>query len=177
VLFEDGRGREVRRMLMDRCDLHTILRLPTGIFYAPGVKTNVIFFRKGAADTANTKAIWVYDLRANMPAFGKTMPIAAEHFAEFEAAYGTDPNGQWVRADQGEEGRFRCFTLEEVTARSDNLDIAWLRDTSGDPEDDLTEPEEMIAAIQRHLQNALAEIEEMGEELAGEPVEIAEAAQ
>jgi type I restriction enzyme M protein len=177
VLFEDGRGRELRRMLMDRCDLHTILRLPTGIFYAPGVKTNVIFFRKGEVDTANTKAVWVYDLRANMPAFGKTSPIMAEHFAEFEAAYGGDPNAQALRADQGADGRFRRFSRDEIAARGDNLDIAWLRDTSGDPEDALTEPEELIAAIQLHLQNALAEIEALGEELQGEQPEIAEAAE
>src|SRR5205807_341205 len=74
VLFEDGRGRELRRMLMDRCHLHTILRLSTGIFYAPGVKTNVIFFRRGDKAAANTEAVWVYDLRANMPNFGKTNP-------------------------------------------------------------------------------------------------------
>ena len=164
-------------MLMDRCDLHTILRLPTGIFYAPGVKTNVIFFRKGEADTANTKAVWVYDLRTNMPAFGKTSPIMAEHFVEFEAAYGADENAQAARADQGADGRFRRFTRDEISARGDNLDIAWLRDSSGDPEDVLTEPEELIAAIQLHLQNALAEIEALGEELQGEQSEIAEAAE
>jgi type I restriction enzyme M protein len=172
VLFEDGRGRELRSMLMDRCDLHTILRLPTGIFYAPGVKTNVIFFRKGEADAANTKTVWVYDLRANMPAFGKTNPIMAEHFAEFEACYGADPNGQSARTDQGEEGRFRGFTREEIAARGENLDIAWLRNTSGDPEDALTEPEELIAAIQRHLQNATAEIEGLQDELETAPTPI-----
>jgi type I restriction enzyme M protein len=177
VLFEDGRGRELRRMLMDRCDLHTILRLPTGIFYAQGVKTNVIFFRKGETDSANTKVVWVYDLRANMPAFGKTSAIKAKHFAEFEAAYGAEPNGQSARTDQGEESRFRRFTRDEIAARGDNLDIAWLRDTSGDPEDALTEPEELIAAIQRHLQNALAEVEALGEELEGEQPKIAEAAE
>jgi type I restriction enzyme M protein len=178
VLFDDGRGRELRRMLMDRCDLHTILRLPTGIFYAQGVNTNVIFFRKGETDSANTNAVWVYDLRANMPAFGKTSPITAEHFAEFEAAYGADPNGQSARTDQGEEGRFRRFTREEIAAaRGDNLNIAWLRDTSGDPEDALTEPEELIAAIQSHLQSALAEIETLSEGLENEPIEISEAAE
>jgi type I restriction enzyme M protein len=177
VLFDEPRGRELRRMLMDRCDLHTVLRLPTGIFYAPGVKTNVIFFRKGEVDTANTKAVWVYDLRTNMPAFGKTSPIMAKHFAEFEAAYGGDPNGQSARIDEGDEGRYRRFTRDEIAARGDNLDITWLRDTSANPEDSLTEPEELIAAIQLHLQNALTEIEEMGEELEGNIVDIAEAAQ
>ena len=72
VLFEDNTGRRLRTWLMDLCNLHTILRLPTGIFYAQGVKTNVLFFQRGKTDKANTKAVWVYDLRANMPAFGKT---------------------------------------------------------------------------------------------------------
>jgi type I restriction enzyme M protein len=177
VLFEDGRGRELRRMLMDRCDLHTILRLPTGIFYAQGVKTNVIFFRKGEADAANTKAVWVYDLRANMPAFGKTSPLATEHFAEFEAAYGADPNGAAARIDQGAEGRFRRFTREEITARDDDLNFGWLREVSGDPEDALSEPEDLIAAIQRHLQSALAEINAMAQEFEQSSGGIAEAAE
>lgn len=178
VLFEDGRGRELRRMLMDRCDLHTILRLPTGIFYAQGVKTNVIFFRRGQTVSGNTKAVWIYDLRANMPAFGKTTPITEAHFAEFEAAYGDDPNGGAERTDQGEEGRFRRFTREEIAARGDNLDIAWLRDTSADPEDSLSEPEEFIAAIRAHLTNALTEIEALADELEdGGEVIVREAAE
>jgi type I restriction enzyme M protein len=165
VLFEDGRGRDLRRMLMDWCDLHTILRLPTGIFYAQGVKTNVIFFSRGATASGNTKAVWVYDLRANMPNFGKTSPLTEAHFAEFEAAYGGDPNGGAPRVDQGEGGRFRRFTRAEIDARGDKLDISWLRDTSGDPEDTLTEPEEFIAAIRAHLTSALGEIEALADEL------------
>jgi type I restriction enzyme M protein len=176
VLFEDGRGRDLRRMLMDRCDLHTILRLPTGIFYAQGVKTNVIFFSKGEADSGQTSQVWVYDLRANMPAFGKTSPLTLAHFAEFEQAFGDDPHGRGARRDEGEEGRFRCFSREDIAARGDNLDLAWLRDVSNDPEDSLSEPEELIGAILGHLRSALAEIEVLSEELeAGEAV--AEAAQ
>ncbi|MHB8886996.1 MAG: class I SAM-dependent DNA methyltransferase [Methylovirgula sp.] len=177
VLFEDGRGRELRRMLMDWCDLHTILRLPTGIFYAQGVKTNVIFFSKGAADSGQTKKIWIYDLRANMPAFGKTSPLTPEHFAEFEKAFGGDPKGCAARKDEGEEGRFRSFSREDIAARGDNLDIAWLRDTSGDAEDSLSEPEELIAAILGHLKNALNEIEMLSEGLQGDGADVAEAAQ
>jgi len=175
VLFEDGRGRELRRMLMDWCDLHTILRLPTGIFYAQGVKTNVIFFTRGAAASENTRAVWVYDLRANMPAFGKNSPLTEAHFRDFEAAYGDDPND---RQCQGEEGRFRCFTRAEIKARGDNLDIGWLRDTSDDTEDSLTEPEEFIGAIRAHLVNAVAEIEALAEALeVAVPVEAREAAE
>ena len=82
VLFEDNTGRRLRTWLMELCDLHTILRLPTGIFYAQGVKTNVLFFTRGKTDKANTQAVWVYDLRANMPAFGKTRPLTVADFAD-----------------------------------------------------------------------------------------------
>src|SRR3989440_12934348 len=92
VLFEEGTGTKVRTDLMDKCNLHTILRLPTGIFYAQGVKTNVLFFTRGKdKDTSNTPAVWVYDLRMNMLRFGKTTPLLREHFAEFEKAFGEDP--------------------------------------------------------------------------------------
>jgi type I restriction enzyme M protein len=112
VLFEDNVGRELRAWLMELCKLHTILRLPTGIFYSQGVKTNILFFQRGKTDKANTEAVWVYDLRANMPAFGKTRPLTVEDFAEFEKAYGGDPNGGGKRKDQGEEGRWRAFTRD-----------------------------------------------------------------
>ncbi|MDI1313518.1 N-6 DNA methylase, partial [Prosthecobacter sp.] len=88
VLFESGVGKDIRRDLMDKCNLHTILRLPTGIFYAQGVKTNVLFFTRGHTDKGNTKEVWVYDLRANMPQFGKRTPLTREHFTEFDAAFG-----------------------------------------------------------------------------------------
>lgn len=165
VLFEDKVGRRLRTWLMDLCDLHTILRLPTGIFYAQGVKTNVLFFTRGKADTANTKGVWVYDLRANMPAFGKTRPLKITDFAEFEAAFGDDQYGKAKRTDEGEDGRFRFFTREQIGARNDNLDIAWLRDTEAEAEEGLTEPEDIAAAIMGHLRAALGEIEELSEEL------------
>lgn len=174
VLFEDNTGRRLRHWLMELADLHTILRLPTGIFYAQGVKTNVLFLRRGESDRANTKAVWVYDLRANMPAFGKTRPLTRDDFAAFEAAYGDDPNGGAARADQGPEGRFRRFTREEITARNDNLDIAWLRDDSDAAEDDLSDPEDIAAAILGHLRAALAEVEAVDAELAGEEAVPAE---
>ena len=168
VLFEDNAGRELRRMLMEWCDLHTILRLPTGIFYAQGVKTNVIFFTRGKTAKANTKTVWVYDMRANMPPFGKTRPLTLEHFAAFEALFGDDPKGQSPRASQGEDSRWRGFTREQIAERSDNLDISWLRDDSGDPEDGLTEPAEIASAIMNHLQAALEEIAALAEEVGGD---------
>ena len=165
VLFEDNIGKKLRQQLMELCDLHTILRLPTGIFYAQGVKTNVLFFTRGKSDRGNTKAVWVYDMRANTNTFGKTRQLNDTDFAEFEAAFGDDPYGKSPRIDQGEEGRFRCFTREQISDRNDNLDIAWLRDTSDDPEDEMTEPEEIAAAIATHLKNALAAIDGLMEEL------------
>ena len=99
---------------MELCDLHTILRLPTGIFYAQGVKTNVLFFTRGKTDKANTKAVWVYDLRANMPAFGKTTPLTVADFEAFEKAFGSDPLGKAKRKDSG---RGRALPL--LHARTD----------------------------------------------------------
>jgi type I restriction enzyme M protein len=169
VLFvEDNSGRRLRNWMMDLCDLHTILRLPIGIFYAQGVKTNILFFTRGKVDAGNTKAVWVYDMRANMPAFGKTRLLAVADFADFEAAYGDSPLGNTSRNDQGEGGRFRRFTRDEIKARNDNLDIAWLRDESADPEDELTEPEDLAAAIGDHLRAALAEIESFADGLSEE---------
>lgn len=165
VLFEDGVGRRLRNWMMELCDVHTILRLPTGIFYAQGVKTNVAFFTRGKSDKANTKGVWVYDMRANMDAFGKTKPLTLADFGPFEKVFGKDPLGKATRKDAGEAGRFRFYSREQIAARNDNLDIAWLRDTSNDPEDEMTQPDELAVAITTHLKNALEEIEAFSQEL------------
>jgi type I restriction enzyme M protein len=125
----------------------------------------VLFFQRGKTDNANTKAVWVYDMRANMPAFGKTRPLTVEDFADFEAAYGDEPNGTAKRKDQGAGGRWQSFTREQIAARNDNLDIAWLRDTEAEAEEQLTEPEDIASAIIGHLKAALEDIEELSDEL------------
>lgn len=168
VLFEENVGRQIRADLMEKCDLHTILRLPTGIFYAQGVKTNVLFFTKGKRDKGNTQAVWVYDMRANMPTFGKRTPLTPDHFADFETAYGDNPYGQSKRTDKGEAGRFRCFTREEIAKRGDNLDISWLRDDSQSSSDDLPEPDEIAAEIMAHLTTAMEEMEALQALLEGD---------
>lgn len=165
VLFEDTAGRRLRYWMMELCNVHTILRLPTGIFYSQGVKTNVLFMTRGRIDKANTKGVWVYDMRANVDAFGKTKPLTLEDFKPFEKAFGSDEHGNSKRKDEGEEGRFRFFSREQIAARNENLDIAWLRDTSNDPEDEMTEPDELAAAIAVHLKNALEEVDAFVEEL------------
>ncbi|HEX7360071.1 MAG TPA: N-6 DNA methylase [Bryobacteraceae bacterium] len=164
VLFEDNVGRKLRTWMMNLCDVHAILRLPTGIFYAQGVNTNVLFLSRGKTDKGNTTGVWVYDLRTNMDAFGKTRPITKEDFKPFEKAFGNDPLGKAKRKDEGEEGRFRYFDRKQITERNDDLDIAWLKNTSNDPEDELTAPDELVAAIIGHLRSALDEIEALSEE-------------
>src|SRR5207302_5651878 len=125
---------------MEKCNLHTILRLPTGIFYAQGVKTNVLFFTKGEKkkEKGNTSTIWIYDLRSNMPSFGKTTKLRKEHFSHFEKVFGDDPNGRSKRRDQGEAGRFRRFRRDSIAKAGENLAISWLRDDFvGEDADDL----------------------------------------
>ncbi len=172
VLFEDGIGRSVRQDLMELCDLHTILRLPTGIFYSPSVKTNVLFFTRGLSDTHNTKNVWVYDMRHDAPRYGKKIPLRSEDFSQFELEYGDDPSGKSTRKDHGKESRWRSFSRRSISDRSDNLDITWLSDSQAEAEDTFSEPDEIAAAILYHLRSALSEIEAATEELA----EIAEAA-
>ncbi|MBP8807500.1 MAG: N-6 DNA methylase [Kofleriaceae bacterium] len=168
VLFEDNVGAQIRADLMDKCDLHTILRLPTGIFYAQGVKTNVLFFTRGAKDTGNTKAVWIYDMRTNAPAFGKRTQLGREHFEDFEKAFGDDPLGKSKRKDTGEDGRWRRFTREDIAKRGENLDLTWLKEDGHTSADDLPEPEELAAEIMEKLQTAMAEMEALTKALGGE---------
>lgn len=171
VLFEAGIGIDIRRDLMDKCNLHTILRLPTGIFYAQGVKTNVLFFTKISDKAVNsTRSIWIYDLRANMPKFGKRTPFTRSYFTDFEAAYGDDPHGNAARSDEGEKGRFRCFSREWVAGRNDSLDIAWMKDESTDDGTDLPEPAILVQDAITELNGALTELQEILAELGEEVV-------
>ena len=165
VLVANRVGTALRTWLMDRCDLHTILRLPTRIFYAQGVKASVLFLVRGETDRRNTRRVWIYDMRANMPAFGKTRPLTVEDFKDFEAAYGDDPTGKARRRDLGENGRFRRFTRAQIKERNDSLAIDWLPDDGFDLEEQLSEPDEIVEAIFGHLRNAIEEIESLSEGL------------
>jgi len=163
VLFQDGDGQKVRADLMDKCDLHTILRLPTGIFYAQGVKTNVFFFTRCKTEKGNTKKVWIYDMRTNMPSFGVRTPFTENHFTDFIKAFGDDPYGKSPRKDQGVEGRFRCFTREEISKRNENLDISWIHDDSNGRAEDLLEPEVIAAEIMENLKVAMGEMEALSD--------------
>lgn len=168
VLFEDGVGRKVRQDILERCNLHTILRLPTGIFYAQGVMTNVLFFSRGKTDKANTKAVWIYDMRTGMPAFGRKQPLTLEHFADFESCFGEDEYGNSKRKDLGKNGRFRKFTRKEIAERNDNLDITWLNDDTGSSEALSTDPSELAARISLLLKGAVEQIDLISEQLISE---------
>jgi type I restriction enzyme M protein len=159
-LRPDGKARAAV-VLPDKCNLHTILRLPTGIFYAQGVKTNVLFFTRGKKDKGNTQKLWVYDMRTNMPSFGKRTPLTLEHFKGFIKAFGDDPYGRAERQDQGETGRFRCFTREVIKKRNDSLDITWLQDDSVRNGEDLADPAEIADEILTKLDLATKEMREL----------------
>ena len=176
VLFEAGVGADIRRDLMDKCNLHTLLRLPTGIFYAQGVKTNVLFFDTVSQHaTGSTKEVRVYDLRANMPRFGKRTPLTRSHFAEFEASFaplapaGRGAGGEGVscgqRQDQGETSRYRSFSREWIRERADSLDIAWLKDDNAEDAADLPEPAVLAQEAMGELEGALAELQAILAEL------------
>ena len=175
VLFNGNVGKEIRADLMDKCNLHTILRLPIGIFYAQGVKTNVLFFTRGKKEKENTKEVWVYDLRTNMSPFGKRRKLTRKHFAKFETAFGDDPLGSSAslakRVDTGEQGRFRKFTRDWITELGDSLDISWLKDENEVETNELFEPAEIAQEAMAELEEAMAELRKILQEL-GEEVEV-----
>jgi type I restriction enzyme M protein len=168
VLFEAGAGETIRRRLLAECDLHTILRLPTGIFYAQGVKANVVFFdRKPAAADAWTKETWIYDLRINKHFTLKTTPLRSDDLSDFVECYRPGD-----RATRVETERFRRFSYDELIARDKaNLDITWLRDESLDDASTLLAPGVLAAQIVEELEAALAQFSELAASL---PVDATE---
>ena len=174
VLFEGGAGEVVRRKLLHECDVHTLLRLPTGIFYAQGVKANVLFFdRKPASETPWTKQLWIYDLRTNMDFTLKTNPLARGNLDEFVECFHADNRFErtatWSPSNDANAGRWRSFTYEELMARDKvNLDIFWLRDESLEDSANLPNPDVLAAEIAEDLRSALGQFEGIAEELGEE---------
>lgn len=192
VLFEAGIGTDVRRDLMNKCNVHTILRLPTGIFYAQGVKTNVLFFTKGSAKDKQqqencTDNVWVYDLRTNMPSFGKRTPFGDNHLAPFEKVFGDAADGTSLRTeveysfgaeeiavdkeaavenknvdDKLLHSRWRCFSREWIAnAKGDSLDISWLKDKDNVDTADLPQPSVLAKKAKDELEAALSELDSL----------------
>ncbi len=164
-LFADQAG-EVFKLLVEDCDLHTVLRLPNGTFspYSPGTKTNVVFFTNGRP----TERVWIYDARTNVPAITKKdRPLTVAHFAEFEKCYGKDPNGGAKRSPKdSKEDRWRAFDLKEVKERGYKLDgLKWLKDEGLEDGGDLPEPEELAASAIEELEAAVGELRKVVAEL------------
>ena len=171
VLFEGGAGETVRKKLLETTELHTILRLPTGIFYANGVKANVLFFDNHAASkNAWTKEVWYYDYRTNIHHTLKKKPLRFEDLSDFIACY--NPQNRHFRNElwneqTNPEGRWRKFTYEQITARDKtSLDIFWLKDKSLADLDNLPEPDELALDIIENLEAGLASFREVAGSLA-----------
>ena len=157
-LFE-GKAGEVFELLMQDCNLHTVLRLPRGTFtpYSQGVKANVIFFQKGPP----TAATWIFDARSNVPGITKKdRPLTDQHFAEFEKAYGKDPDGQ-ARRKAGE--RFRSFDIAEIKQRGYKLGIGWIKDDSLEDGDELPEPQDLAGEAITELESVVDDLKEIVE--------------
>ena len=161
VLFADGDGEKIRCDLMDKCNLHTILRLPTGIFYAQGVKTNVLFFTRGKTDKGNTQEVWFYDLRTNMPSFGKTNPLKTEDFGDFIKAYEAEDR------NKVEDERWQRFTREEIAAKGNTLDLGLIKDDSIIDYEDLPDPAESAEDAADELEEAVDLLRAVAKELKG----------
>jgi type I restriction enzyme M protein len=172
VLFEGGAGETVRRRLLHECDVHTLLRLPTGVFYAQGVKANVLFFdRKPASETPWTKTLWIYDLRTNMNFTLKQNPLTRGDLDEFVACY--NPSNRHERtptwSEEDQDGRWRAYSYEELMERDKvNLDIFWLRDESLEETANLPEPDLLAAEIVDDLEAALEQFRAIAEDLGEE---------
>jgi type I restriction enzyme M protein len=163
VLFEGGAGERIRRKLLETCDVHTLLRLPTGIFYANGVKANVLFFDNAPKDgRVHTQGLWIYDLRTNKHFTLKTRPLKLDDLQGFIACYHPEN-----RHERSEAERFRFFPYAELVARDKaSLDIFWLKDDDADDLDDLPPPEVLQQEIIEHLEAALAAFRDLAAGLA-----------
>ena len=162
VLFERGTGETIRRQLLKQFDVHTLLRLPTGIFYAQGVKANVLFFdKRPAREELWTQKLWIYDLRTDKRFTLKTNPLRDADLQDFISVY--SPNNRYERV---ETERFRAFTYEELTQREHaNLDIFWLKEDSLEDAADLPAPDVLAAEITENLASALAQFQNIHTEL------------
>src|SRR5256712_5172144 len=175
VLFEGGAGETVRRKLLHECDVHTLLRLPTGIFYAGGVKANVLLFdRKPASETPWTKKLWIYDLRTNKHFTLKTDPLKRADLDEFVACY--NPKNRHERkatwSEKKPDGRWRAYGYEELVARDKaSLDIFWLKDESLEASDNLPDPDIIAQEIVDDLEAALEQFRLIANDLSNEASE------
>lgn len=165
VLFEGGSGETVRKKLLETCDLHTILRLPTGIFYKPGVKANVIFFeKKSASPNVQTKNVWIYDFRTNIHFTLKKNPLKQNDLDEFVKCYnsGNFAGRTETYSEENPDGRWRKFSYDDIISRDKtSLDIFWIKDKSLADLDNLPDPDVLAADIMENLESAMDSFSEL----------------
>lgn len=162
VLFADGVGEKIRQDLLNKCNLHTILRLPTGIFYAQGVQTNVLFFTRGESDKDNTKETWIYDMRHQMRSFGKRNPLNDKDFEDFEKLYCVDDHSKrketWDK-EKNPNGRWRKFSIDEIMKRPNtSLDISWMSEEEDHDDRSLSEILNEMNEKSQAIRDAIAEL-------------------
>jgi type I restriction enzyme M protein len=171
VLFEGGAGEKVRRNLLQKCNAHTLLRLPTGIWYSPGVKANVIFFeKKEGRAKAWTDKLWVYDLRTNLHFTQKQSPIQRKDFDEFVACYqpGKLHRRKPTWSEENPEGRWRCYDYEELLKRDKlSLDLFWIKDRSLTDTDSLPAPGILATELADDLETILEQFTKIAAKLNG----------
>jgi type I restriction enzyme M protein len=176
VLFEGGNGTKIRQDLMDKCNLHTILRLPTGIFYAQGVKTNVLFFDRATTETGNTKQVWYYDMRTNMPGFGKRTPFTRAAFEDFILAYTGGTTSEKVAGEYDgniddkkraaiKDERWQCISRETITQKNDSLDLGLIADDSVNNGNNLGEPIDIANKAMDELKDIMNELQAIIKEI------------
>lgn len=176
VLFEDGDGQKIRRDLMDKCNLHTILRLPTGIFYAAGVKTNVLFFTREKTETNNTQNVWFYDMRTNAPSYGKRTPFTEKAFEDFVLAYtGGIPFDKVEKDYDGlvneenrkkiKDERWSCISRAYIEKKNYSLDLGLIADSSLTNSEDLGEPIDIAKDALLELETITQQLNAMIKEL------------
>ena len=172
VLFEDGDGQKIRRDLMDKCNLHTILRLPTGIFYAAGVKTNVLYFERGKTETGNTKKVWYYDMRTNAPSYGKRTPFGRDAFEGFVRAYTggisiSELKDQFdgaidhAKREKVEDERWQLITRDEIAKKNDSLDLGLIADEKLNGNKDNGEPIDIAKKAMLEMEGIKKELEQI----------------
>jgi type I restriction enzyme M protein len=163
VLFEGRAGETIRHNLLQECNVHTLLRLPTGIFYAQGVKANVLFFaRRAGGEQASKQELWIYDFRTNMNFTFKTNTLTRAALDDFVTCYHPENRHQRTAtwSTENPDGRWRVFPYEELIARDKvNLDIFWLRDESLEDSANLPDPDVLAAEIVEDLKAALEQFE------------------
>jgi len=171
VLFEGGAGEIVRKKLLQTTELHTILRLPTGIFYKPGVKANVIFFdNRQASKEPWTKEVWIYDFRTNIHFTLKKNPMKYENLKDFIKCYnpGNRHNRKQTWSEDNPDGRWRKFTYNGIMARDKtSLDIFWVKDKSLADLENLPAPDVLANDIIENIEDALESFKGMTEEING----------